>query len=564
MWVWRQRYAELGAREDVDYVFIFENRGVEVGVTLHHPHGQIYAYPFLPPVPALELAADARLGGCAPCELLRRELEDRRRVVYENEERRRVRAVCGALGLRSARGHARAPAQPAGVRAGRAGRARGRRCRRSCAATTRCSTGPFPYVMAVHQAPTARGRRAGGTGTCTSSSTRRCARRRSSSTSPAPSRARARSSPTRCPRSPRRAARGDRPCRPERSRAFAPGRVNLIGEHTDYNQGLALPFAIAEGVTVDARRTSAGRAAAGAGARRTRSTWTSATSSRSRDPQPARRLAGVRARHGRRAGARGTAARWARACRSAATCRAAPACPPRRRSRSRWPGPARARRHEPERSSKDRAGQAVLARGERVGRRADRAARPAELALRGAEEALRIDFQTLRVDPVPLDLDGWRLVTLDSGERRSNASSGYNQRRAECAQACELLGVGSLREAKRARSEAAAGAAARTSATRAQRQRPGGPRGHGPARRGHGGAGGAAERVAREPARRHGDIHADRRGDRATHAGRGRRRRAPAGRGFGGSVLGLLGPGVSVPDGAREMRPCEGARVLEG
>ena len=33
----------------------FENRGVEVGVTLHHPHGQIYAYPFVPPVPAREL-----------------------------------------------------------------------------------------------------------------------------------------------------------------------------------------------------------------------------------------------------------------------------------------------------------------------------------------------------------------------------------------------------------------------------------------------------------------------------------------------------------------------------
>ena len=36
-------------------------------------------------------------------------------------------------------------------------------------------------------------------------------------------------------------------------RAFAPGRVNLIGEHTDYNNGLALAFAIAEGVTVRAR-----------------------------------------------------------------------------------------------------------------------------------------------------------------------------------------------------------------------------------------------------------------------------------------------------------------------
>jgi UDPglucose--hexose-1-phosphate uridylyltransferase len=85
MWVWRHRYAELGAREDVAYVMIFENRGVEVGVTIHHPHGQIYGYPFLPPVPALELAADRRLGGCAPCELLRAELEDGRRILLEND-----------------------------------------------------------------------------------------------------------------------------------------------------------------------------------------------------------------------------------------------------------------------------------------------------------------------------------------------------------------------------------------------------------------------------------------------------------------------------------------------
>jgi len=47
---------------------------------------------------------------------------------------------------------------------------------------------------------------------------------------------------------------------------------------------------------------------------------------------------------------------------------------------------------------------------------------------------------------VPLRLGDWRLVVLDSGERHAHASSGYNQRRAECAQACALLGVGSLRE----------------------------------------------------------------------------------------------------------------------
>ncbi len=85
MWVWRHRYTELGAREDVDYVYIFENRGVEVGVTLHHPHGQIYGYPFVPPVAQRELAADQRLGGCAPCALLRRELQDEQRILLEND-----------------------------------------------------------------------------------------------------------------------------------------------------------------------------------------------------------------------------------------------------------------------------------------------------------------------------------------------------------------------------------------------------------------------------------------------------------------------------------------------
>lgn len=58
--VWRERYLELSAREDVDYVFIFENKGKEIGVTLGHPHGQIYAYPFVPPVPRVELESERR------------------------------------------------------------------------------------------------------------------------------------------------------------------------------------------------------------------------------------------------------------------------------------------------------------------------------------------------------------------------------------------------------------------------------------------------------------------------------------------------------------------------
>jgi UDPglucose--hexose-1-phosphate uridylyltransferase len=50
--VWADRTEKLGNLAGIDYVLPFENRGAEVGVTLHHPHGQIYAYPVIPPVPA--------------------------------------------------------------------------------------------------------------------------------------------------------------------------------------------------------------------------------------------------------------------------------------------------------------------------------------------------------------------------------------------------------------------------------------------------------------------------------------------------------------------------------
>lgn len=46
------RTRRLAADDRIQYVLPFENRGAEVGVTLHHPHGQIYAYPVVPPVPA--------------------------------------------------------------------------------------------------------------------------------------------------------------------------------------------------------------------------------------------------------------------------------------------------------------------------------------------------------------------------------------------------------------------------------------------------------------------------------------------------------------------------------
>ncbi len=54
---WIDRYKELLLIEDVKYVMPFENRGRECGVTLHHPHGQIYSYPFIPPVIEEEIIA---------------------------------------------------------------------------------------------------------------------------------------------------------------------------------------------------------------------------------------------------------------------------------------------------------------------------------------------------------------------------------------------------------------------------------------------------------------------------------------------------------------------------
>ncbi|MET9018758.1 galactose-1-phosphate uridylyltransferase [Actinopolymorpha sp. NPDC004070] len=49
MEAWADRTAELSSLPGVEQVFCFENRGEEIGVTLHHPHGQIYGYPFVPP-----------------------------------------------------------------------------------------------------------------------------------------------------------------------------------------------------------------------------------------------------------------------------------------------------------------------------------------------------------------------------------------------------------------------------------------------------------------------------------------------------------------------------------
>ncbi len=85
--VWADRYERLGTRPEVGYVYIFENKGEEIGVTLHHPHGQIYALPFIPPMAVRELKASRRhlesSGRCLHCEQIERERAGER-VVFES------------------------------------------------------------------------------------------------------------------------------------------------------------------------------------------------------------------------------------------------------------------------------------------------------------------------------------------------------------------------------------------------------------------------------------------------------------------------------------------------
>jgi UDPglucose--hexose-1-phosphate uridylyltransferase len=87
--VWRDRYRDLTAHDFVKYVFIFENKGEAVGVTLHHPHGQIYAYPFVPPRILQELKQSRehkdKTGKNLIASILEDERKDNHRIVVENE-----------------------------------------------------------------------------------------------------------------------------------------------------------------------------------------------------------------------------------------------------------------------------------------------------------------------------------------------------------------------------------------------------------------------------------------------------------------------------------------------
>jgi galactokinase len=244
---------------------------------------------------------------------------------------------------------------------------------------------------------------------------------------------------------------------PERTHAFAPGRVNLIGEHTDYNGGLALPFAISRGVVVDAVASGDRRVYAHAddldeddsfelGDRARVEGWRAfvhgavAELTDAGAPPPGARLQ-IGGDLPAGAGMSSSAALEVALCLALLALaggeidEAAPAL-----------GTAPAASAAPRIRRLDLARLCARIENDWVGARTGLLDQLASL-FGEPERALCIDFRTLAIEPVPLRLEGWQLVVIDSGERHAHAGGGYNERRAECARAAELLGVATLSEA---------------------------------------------------------------------------------------------------------------------
>ena len=342
--------------------------------------------------------------------------------------------------------------------------------------------------------------------------------------------------------------------------AFAPGRVNLIGEHTDYNRGLALPFAISEGVTVTAHRGRRGMIDIVAvdldghdtfalDAPQAVPGWRAFVRGAVAELQAAGAgLTGTRLR------IEGTVPRGSGLSSSAALevalCLAllgiADADVPDRMTLAKlcsqveneWVG-----------AQTGLLDQISSLYGER-------------------DRALEIDFDSLDVTPVPLPLGDHTLVTLDSGERHANAdgadgvSGGYNQRRSECARACAELGIASLREASRDDAERLTEPlAARVRHVVSENER----------------VRATVAALAAGDLAQVGELldasHVSLRDDFAVSTpaveatverlhGAGAIGARIVGGGFGGHVLGLLGPGAVAPSDATLVTPGPGAHLI--
>jgi UDPglucose--hexose-1-phosphate uridylyltransferase len=155
--VWADRYDELGAHDDIKYVFPFENRGVEVGVTLHHPHGQLYAYPFVPPVPARELEQQRmyleRHGRGLLEDLVAGECAAHVRMLYDGNEVAAFMPICARYSYEVWVAPKRAATSFADLTS-----VERKDFARALKTVLLKYDGlwqkPFPYILAFHQAPT--------------------------------------------------------------------------------------------------------------------------------------------------------------------------------------------------------------------------------------------------------------------------------------------------------------------------------------------------------------------------------------------------------------------------
>ncbi|HTW11881.1 MAG TPA: galactokinase [Solirubrobacteraceae bacterium] len=341
---------------------------------------------------------------------------------------------------------------------------------------------------------------------------------------------------------------------PRVAHAFAPGRVNLIGEHTDYNDGWALPFAISAGVTVTATELPGSRVEVRAHDLRQRDSFDAGS------PDPNR---------GWRAFARGVVAELAAGGISIPGARIEISGDvPRGSGLS---------------SSAALAVSLTLALAElasaehlekldvaRLCQRVENNWIGAQTglldqlaALYGSSgHAVLIDFRELSVESVPLVLGQHRLVALHSGESHANSASGYNQRRRECAEAAHRMGAPTLRDAliqdlhmlpdvlaRRARHVIAENGRV-LQAVEALRQ-------------------GDLETLGRLLDASHASLRDEFEvSTDAVEESVARLKRAGAlgarllGGGFGGTVLGLMPPDATAPPGSIEVAPSQGARLL--
>jgi galactokinase len=225
---------------------------------------------------------------------------------------------------------------------------------------------------------------------------------------------------------------------PAHVQARGPGRVNLIGEHTDYNAGLALPFAIEWGVTVTAEPSSDGEM------------HVEALDAGEEDDFA---LDSTERAEGWRAFVRGTVAELRAAGHDLRPARLTiegdvPQGSGLSSSAAMESALCLALLEVSGLDEPDRRELAQLcSRVENDWVGAHTGLLDQLASLFGEEgHVLRLDFLTLSIDPVPLELGDWRLVSADSGAEHEHADSGYNERREECRRACELLGIETLRE----------------------------------------------------------------------------------------------------------------------